>query len=135
MYRLNNLSYKNDYKKYKDCSNLNFSESLADESYYCSSAEACKRVTNNSAVEGFYDFPDGVDNGKMDRIANLRRRGVDMAVIAQSIVGDNADLETAVDDLNTERKKIYDKVQKEINSRKNNVTGSDVTRDSGGNKE
>lgn len=135
MYKLDRLSYKNDYKKFKDCSNLNFSESLADESYYCSSAEACKRVTNNSAVEGFYDFPDGVDNGKMDKIANLRRRGVDMAVIAQSIVGDNADLETAVDDLNIERKKIYDKVQKEISGRKNNVTNGNVTKDSGGNKD
>lgn len=135
MYRLDTLSYKNDYKKFKDCSNLNFSESLADESYYCSSAEACKRVTNNSAVEGFYDFPDGVDNGKMDKIANLRRRGVDMAVIAQSIVGDNADLETAVDDLNTERKKIYDEVQKELGNRKRDVTNGNVTKDSGGNKE
>ena len=135
MYKLDTLSYKNDYKKFKDCSNLNFSESLADESYYCSSAEACKRVTNGSAVEGFYDFPDGVDNGKMDKIANLRRRGVDMAVVAQSIIGESADFETAVDDLNTERKKIYDKIQKEISGRKRDVTNGNVTKDSGGNKE
>lgn len=135
MYRLDSLSYKNGYQKYKDCSNLNFSESLADESYYCSSAEACKRVTNNSAVEGFYDFPNGVDNGKMDKVANLRRRGVDIAVLAQSVIGDNADFENAVDDLNAERKKIYDKVQKEINSRKNNVTGDNVTDSNKGSKE
>lgn len=103
MKTLDLLADGNKYVKYKDCSNLNFGESLADPTYYVSSSESVKRVKDNSNVQGYYDFSDGVDDGKSDGFVSLRRRGIDLAEISQKMYKDTVD---AQDEFNTLKEQI-----------------------------
>ncbi len=103
MKKLDLLSDGNKYVKYKDCSNLNFGDSLADPTYYVSSSEAVKRVKDNSTVQGHYDFDNGIDDGSADSFVSLRRRGIDLAEISQKMYKDTID---AQEEVNTLKEKI-----------------------------
>lgn len=103
MKKLDLLSDGNKYVKYKDCSNLNFGDSLADPTYYVSSAEAVKRVKDNSNIQGHYDFDNGIDDGSADSFVSLRRRGIDLAEISQKMYKDTID---AQEEVNTLKEKI-----------------------------
>lgn len=113
MKKLNVLADGNKYVNYKDCSNLNFGESLADPTYYVSSAEAVKRVKDNSNVQGYYDFEDGVDNGTADGFVSLRRPGVDLAELSQKVYKDTID---AQEEFNS----LKDMIKKDTLDRLNN---------------
>ena len=103
MKKLDVLADGNKYVKYKDCSNLNFGDSLADPTYYVSSAEAVKRVKDNSNLQGYYDFDNGIDDGSADGFVSLRRRGIDLAELSQKIYKDTLD---AQDEFNSLKEKI-----------------------------
>lgn len=103
MKKLDLLSDGNKYVKFKDCSNLNFGDSLADPTYYVSSSEAVKRVIDNSNVQGHYDFNDGIDDGTADSFVSLRRRGIDLAEISQKMYKDTVD---AQDEFNSLKENI-----------------------------
>lgn len=113
MKKLDVLADGNKYVNYKDCSNLNFGESLADPTYYVSSSEAVKRVKDNSNVQGYYDFEDGVDNGSADGFVSLRRPGIDLAELSQKVYKDTLD---AQDEFNS----LKDKIEKDTLDRLNN---------------
>lgn len=113
MKKLDVLADGNKYVNYKDCSNLNFGESLADPTYYVSSAEAVKRVKDNSNVQGYYDFEDGVDNGSADGFVSLRRPGIDLAEISQKVYKDTLD---AQEEFNS----LKEKIEKDTLDRLNN---------------
>lgn len=105
MKKLDVLADGNKYVNYKDCSNLNFGESLADPTYYVSSSEAVKRVKDNSNVKGYYDFENGVDNGSADGFVSLRRRGIDLAELSQKVYKDTLDAQEEFNSLKDEIKK------------------------------
>ena len=113
MKKLDVLADGNKYVNYKDCSNLNFGESLADPTYYVSSAEAVKRVKDNSNVQGYYDFENGVDNGSADGFVSLRRPGIDLAELSQKVYKDTVD---AQEEFNS----LKDKIKKDTLDRLNN---------------
>lgn len=113
MKKLDVLADGNKYVNYKDCSNLNFGESLADPTYYVSSSEAVKRVKDNSNVQGYYDFEDGVDNGSADGFVSLRRPGIDLAELSQKVYKDTLD---AQEEFNS----LKDKIKKDTLDRLNN---------------
>lgn len=113
MKKLDVLADGNKYVNYKDCSNLNFGESLADPTYYVSSAEAVKRVKDNSNVQGYYDFEDGVDNGSADGFVSLRRPGIDLAELSQKVYKDTLD---AQEEFNS----LKEKIKKDTLDRLNN---------------
>lgn len=113
MKKLDFLSDGNKYVNYKDCSNLNFGDSLADPTYYVSSSEAVKRVKDNSTVQGYYDFDDGVDNGSADGFVSLRRPGIDLAELSQKVYKDTVD---AQEEFNS----LKDKIKKDTLDRFNN---------------
>lgn len=126
MKKLDVLADGNKYISYKDCSNLNFGESLADPTYYVSSSEAVKRVKDNSNVQGYYDFENGVDNGSADGFVSLRRRGIDLAELSQKVYKDTLD---AQEEFNS----LKDKIKKDTLDRLNNsgaVSASSVSTDS-----
>lgn len=105
MKKLDVLADGNKYVNYKDCSNLNFGESLADPTYYVSSAEAVKRVKDNSNVQGYYDFDDGFDNGSADGFVSLRRPGIDLAELSQKVYKDTVDAQEEFNSLKDKIKK------------------------------
>lgn len=107
------LADGNKYVNYKDCSNLNFGESLADPTYYVSSSESVKRVKDNSNVQGYYDFDDGVDNGSADGFVSLRRPGIDLAELSQKVYKDTLD---AQEEFNS----LKEKIKKDTIDRLNN---------------
>ena len=113
MKKLDVLADGNKYVNYKDCSNLNFGESLADPTYYVSSSEAVKRVKDNSNVQGYYDFENGVDNGSADGFVSLRRPGIDLAELSQNVYKDTLD---AQEEFNS----LKDKIKKDTLDRLNN---------------
>lgn len=113
MKKLDVLADGNKYVNYKDCSNLNFGDSLADPTYYVSSAEAVKRIKDNSNVQGYYDFEDGVDNGSADGFVSLRRRGIDLAELSQKVYKDTLD---AQEEFNS----LKEKIKKDTLDRLNN---------------
>lgn len=113
MKKLDVLADGNKYVNYKDCSNLNFGESLADPTYYVSSAEAVKRVKDNSNVQGYYDFENGVDNGSADGFVSLRCPGIDLAELSQKVYKDTID---AQEEFNS----LKDKIKKDTLDRLNN---------------
>lgn len=117
MKKLDLLSDGNKYVKYKDCSNLNFGDSLADPTYYVSSSEAVKRVKDNSNVQGHYDFANGIDDGTADSFVSLRRRGIDLAEISQKMYKDT----------------VY--AQEEFNSLKENIKKDTIERMKRGNSD
>lgn len=126
MKKLDVLADGNKYVNYKDCSNLNFGESLADPTYYVSSSEAVKRVKDNSNVQGYYDFEDGVDNGTADGFVSLRRPGIDLAEVSQKLYKDTLDAQEEVNSLK-------EKIKKDTLDRLNNsgsVSTSPVSTDS-----
>ena len=126
MKTLDLLADGNKYVNYKDCSNLNFGESLADPTYYVSSSEAVKRVKDNSNVQGYYDFEDGVDNGTADGFVSLRRPGIDLAEVSQKLYKDTLDAQEEVNSLK-------EKIKKDTLDRLNNsgsVSTSPVSTDS-----
>ena len=113
MKKLDVLADGNKYVNYKDCSNLNFGDSLADPTYYVSSAESVKRVKDNSNVQGYYDFDNGVDNGSADGFVSLRRPGIDLAELSQKVYKDTVD---AQEEFNS----LKDKIKKDTLDRLNN---------------
>lgn len=117
MKKLDLLSDGNKYVKFKDCSNLNFGDSLADPTYYVSSSEAVKRVKDNSNVQGHYDFANGIDDGTADSFVSLRRRGIDLAEISQKMYKDTVD------------------AQEEFNSLKENIKKDTIERMKRGNSD
>lgn len=117
MKKLDVLADGNKYVKFKDCSNLNFGDSLADPTYYVSSSEAVKRVKDNSNVQGHYDFANGIDDGSADSFVFLRRRGIDLAEISQKMYKDTVD------------------AQEEFNSLKENIKKDTIERMKRGNSD
>ena len=113
MKKLDVLADGNKYVNYKDCSNLNFGESLADPTYYVSSSEAVKMVKDNSNVQGYYDFEDGVDNGSADGFVSLRRPGIDLAALSQKVYTDTVDAQE-------EFHSLKEKIKKDTLDRLNN---------------
>lgn len=105
MKTLDLLADGNKYVSYKDCSNLNFGDSLADPTYYVSSSEAVKRVKDNSNVQGYYDFENGVDNGSADGFVSLRRPGIDLAELSQKVYKDTLDAQEEFNSLKEQIKK------------------------------
>lgn len=120
MKKLDVLADGNKYVNYKDCSNLNFGESLADPTYYVSSAEAVKRVKDNSNVQGYYDFDNGVDNGSADGLVSLRRPGIDLAEVSQKLYKDTLDAQEEVNSLK-------EKIKKDTLDRLNNIGSSSAS--------
>lgn len=121
MKKLDFLCDGNKYVKYKDCSNLNFGDSLADATYYVSSAESVKRVNDSSNVQGHYDFADGIDNGTADSFVSLRRRGIDLAEISQKMYKDTLD---AQEEFNSFKEKIKNDTLDRLNRSKPDTVGS-----------
>lgn len=100
MFTLSSLDTGNKFTRFKDCSNLNFSESLADPTYFVPNSEAVKRVQNSSAVVGSYDFADGKDT-RDNSMLFYRRKGLDLAEITQHINANKQKLDGLTSELDT----------------------------------
>lgn len=100
MFTLSSLGTGNEFVKFKDCANLNFSESLADPTYFVPNSEAVKRVQNSSPVVGSYDFDDGKDT-KDNSMLFYRHKGLDLAEVSQRIHADKQKLDSLSSELDS----------------------------------